>query len=319
MENGSRHLSNMITAEQRHALSSFWKGQINWDVAMGEYCTLRTGGRAEALVVASSLKELRQLVRWLQENGIAWRIIGRGSNILITGAGFHGVLIILGEEFSSVGRLGNEANGVTRVAAGAACSVARLVGWCGSEGLSGLEFMTGIPGSVGGAVYMNAGAWGSEIGECIAEVLFVDLQGELHRVPAGEIAFSYRRMQPREEKLRQAVIAGAEFLLHDGIRRDIFEKCRRYQEERRKKQPVGIPSAGSVFKNPEGDSAGRLIEAAGMKGYRRGNAMVSKVHANFIVNTGQATADDIVALIQDIQERVFQASGILLEPEVQLL
>lgn len=319
MGNGSQDNQKTITGEQREALASFFRGMINWDVSMGDYCTLRTGGSTEALVVTPTLDELKRLIRWLEDHEIAWRVIGRGSNILITGRGFHGVLIILGEEFSSVVCSGMEPDGRFRVAAGAACSVSRLVGWCGRECLSGLEFMSGIPGSIGGAVYMNAGAWGSEIGEHITEVLFVDLHGDLHRVPAAEIAFAYRRMVPRDEKLHRAIIVGAEFLLCIGRQREIFEKCRQYQEQRREKQPVGIPSAGSFFKNPEGDSAGRLIEAAGLKGLRRGNAMVSTVHANFIVNTGQATADEIVALMREIQERVFQASGIMLEPEVHLL
>ncbi|MDW7773217.1 MAG: UDP-N-acetylmuramate dehydrogenase [Desulfobulbaceae bacterium] len=319
MKNRYREQPKSMTAEQRHALAGFWKGSVNWDVSMRDYCTLQAGGSTDALVVASTLAELEKLVRWLQDHEIAWRVIGRGSNILITGKGFHGVLIILGEEFSSIGCRETAADGKTRVAAGAGCSVSRLVGWCGRHSLSGLEFMSGIPGSVGGAVYMNAGAWGSEIGEYIAGVSFVDVQGCFHEVPAEEIDFSYRRIQPGSEQLQHGVIVGAEFLLLPGRQREIFEKCRLYQEQRRKKQPVGMPSAGSFFKNPEGDSAGRLIEAAGLKGLRRGNAMVSPVHANFIVNTGQATADEIIALMQEVQERVFHASGILLEPEVQLL
>ena len=319
MDNSSQGQHMVMTTEQRHALSSFWKGPVSWDVSMGDYCTLRAGGNAEALIVAPSVQELQRLVRWLQNHGIAWRVIGRGSNILITSRGFHGVLIILGEEFSSVSARETGDDGKTGVTAGAGCSVAGLVGWCTRQSLSGLEFMSGIPGSVGGAVYMNAGAWGSEIGQCTASVSFVDLQGCFHRVPAGEIDFSYRRMKPGDEKLQHAVIVGAQFLLCQGYQREIYEKCRQYQDRRREKQPVGMPSAGSFFRNPEGDSAGRLIEAAGLKGLRRGNAMVSTVHANFIVNTGQATADEIIELMQEIREKVFHTSGIMLEPEVQLL
>jgi UDP-N-acetylmuramate dehydrogenase len=286
---------------------------------MGDYCTLRSGGRTGALAVAPSLPELQQLVRWLRNEGIAWRIIGRGSNILIREQGFSGVLIILGEGFGSVARTGKESASGTHVEAGAACPVAGLLSWCGTENLAGLEFMAGIPGSIGGAVYMNAGAWGSEIGEKVAGVSLVDSQGVLHRAAAGELLFTYRRMQPRDEKLRGAVIVGAEFLLQPSRQREILEKCRQYQEERRRKQPLNMPSAGSFFKNPEGDSAGRLIEAAGLKGLRRGDAMVSPVHANFIVNTGRATSEEIVALMQEIQERVLQTSGIRLEPEVHIL
>jgi len=308
-----------MTPEQRHALALFWKGQVNWDVPMSNYCTFRAGGRTDALMVVSTLEDLQRLIRWLQENEIAWRVIGRGSNVLITTAGYHGALIILGDAFNRIQTLKTEADGTAVVAAGAGCSVVRLVGWCGRQSLSGLEFMSGIPGSVGGAVYMNAGAWGREVSGCLAGVSFVDVRGGLHKVPAGEIDFAYRRMQPRRKELEGAVIVDAEFLLRPGRQRDIFDQCRRYQEERRSKQPVGIPSAGSFFKNPQGDSAGRLIEAAGLKGLRRGSAMVSTVHANFIVNTGNATADEIVGLMQEVRDKVFHASGILLEPEVHLL
>lgn len=319
MENNPQEYHDAMTEVQRQALSSFWHGLVNWDVSMGDYCTLKAGGKADALVVASTLEELRYLVQWLQQQEIAWRVIGRGSNILITSRGFHGVLIILGDEFNAVNVQEKKDVGRAEVRVGAGCSVARLVGWCCKQSLSGLEFLAGIPGSVGGAVYMNAGAWDSEIGDWLTSVSLVDMHGSLHTLAVDAIDFSYRRMQPREETLQQAVIVGAEFLLAEGREREINEKCRQYQDKRRKKQPLAMPSAGSFFKNPQGDSAGRLIEAAGLKGLRRGNAMVSMVHANFIVNTGQATADDIVELMQEVRDKVFQASGILLEPEVHLL
>jgi UDP-N-acetylmuramate dehydrogenase len=166
---------------------------------------------------------------------------------------------------------------------------------------------------------MNAGAWGSEIGEYVANVSFVDIEGVLHNVSGSAIDFSYRLMSPKDGKLDNGVIVGVDFSLSSGIQRDIYEKCRDYQARRREKQPMGVASAGSFFKNPEGDSAGRLIEAAGLKGMKRGNAMVSTKHANFIVNTGEATADDIVDLMNDVRQGVFNFSGIMLEPEVHVL
>jgi UDP-N-acetylmuramate dehydrogenase len=229
------------------------------------------------------------------------------------------VLIILGGQFTSVtGTMSASGTGAT-VTAGAGCPVSRLVGLCIRESLSGLEFMSGIPGSVGGAVRMNAGAWGSEIGAYIKNVSFLDAGGTCHEVPGSEIDFSYRRMTPKDGNLGKGVILGVELSLFPGSQREIVEKCREYQVRRREKQPLGVASAGSFFRNPEGDSAGRLIEAAGLKGMRKGNAMVSVKHANFIVNTGEATADDIVWLMNEIRHRVFDFSGIMLEPEVHVL
>lgn len=310
---------NAMTTEVRHALSELRKGDVSWDVSMGEYCTLRAGGKAEALVVVSSLQELRQLICWLRERNIRWQVIGRGSNILVTGKGFKGVLILLGDALNGVDFAPYNEDKHPGIVVGAGCSVARLVAWCTKKSLSGLEFMAGIPGSVGGAVYMNAGAWGSEISDVLTRVSIVDSMGFLHNIASDEISFSYRSMKPKALELNGGVIVQAEFLLKPGIEQEIQEKCREYQRLRRQKQPLGMPSAGSFFKNPEGDSAGRLIEAAGLKGLRKGDAMVSPVHANFIVNTGQASADDIVELMHEVKEKVYKAFGVLLEPEVQLL
>lgn len=307
--------------ELRQALSSFWTGILSWDVSMADYCTLKAGGRVEALVVATSGPELSGLILWLEENAIRWRVIGRGSNILITSGGYDGVLIILGGDFCSIeyDAVQGTDSGHRTVRAGAGCAAAKLVGWSVLHQLSGLEFMAGIPGSVGGAVFMNAGAWGGEIADIIEQVSFVDRQGRFHDVSRGDIEFSYRRMRPRNPALTDAAVVGAVFSLRPDKQRRIIERCRKHVAGRRQKQPVSVASAGSFFKNPPGDSAGRLIEAAGLKGLQRGQAMVSTKHANFIVNTGQASPNDIIELMQEVQERVFRFSGVRLEPEVHLL
>jgi UDP-N-acetylmuramate dehydrogenase len=307
--------------EQRQQLASFWTGLVHWDVPMGEFCTLRTGGPAEALLKASTLPELRRLIAWLTERKIRWRVIGRGSNILVSSQGFAGVLIVLAGEFRAIRResadADQSASGTVRVGAG--CPTGRLVGWCARHGQAGLEFMVGIPGSIGGAVWMNAGAWGGEIGKFIKTVTFVDCQGRVHEVGRPELEFSYRRMRPLRPELREAVVVEAVFALRPGSTREILDRCRELLARRRAKQPTGMASAGSFFKNPPGDSAGRLIEAAGLKGLQRGGAMVSTKHANFIVNTGMASAADITELMREVQERVYRFSGIKLEPEVHLL
>lgn len=310
-----------MTSNQRRELAAFWTGPLSWDISMGDYCTLRAGGRVEALVVASSRPELSRLIGWLGEGGIRWRVIGRGSNLLVSSQGFDGVLIILGGDFCMIEANAQEQKNeeLLRVQVGAGCSAAKLLGWSVLHELGGLEFMAGIPGSVGGAVRMNAGAWGEEIGSVIGEVSFMDREGRVHEVSRDDLQFSYRQMQARQENLRDAVVLGAVFTLRPGNQREIIAKCRDYVARRRQKQPGSVASAGSFFKNPPGDSAGRLIEAAGLKGLRRGEAMVSPKHANFIVNTGKATAEDIIDLMHEVQDRVYRFAGIRLEPEVHLL
>lgn len=309
-----------MSVEQRQQLATFWSGPLRWDVSMAAHCTLRAGGPAEALLVAATLPELCRLITWLEERMIRWRVIGRGSNILVGSQGFAGVLITLGGEFRAIRRdhAGPGSPGAT-LQVGAGCPAGKLVGWCARNGLSGLEFMAGIPGSIGGAVAMNAGAWGGEIGNLIQSVTFVDRQGLVHEVARRELGFSYRRMRPLRSDLSEAVVVEARIFLTRGAREEILARCRDFIARRRAKQPTGVASAGSFFKNPPGDSAGRLIEAAGLKGLQRGGAMVSTKHANFIVNTGRASAADIAGLMREVQEKVYHFAGIMLEPEVHLL
>jgi len=311
-----------MTLEQRRALALFWRsGVIDWDVDMGSYCTLRAGGRTEALIQVESRTELDRLLPWLDDQEIKWRVIGRGSNILVSDKGFHGVLMILRGDLCSITCLGSGSDfqGPALVRAGAGCSMARLVAWCSRKGLAGLEFMSGIPGSIGGAVRMNAGAWGGVVGDLLDFVEFVDRDGRRHEVRAADLDFFYREMRPRKSFLKDAVIVAAGFILTPGDSTEIERKCREIVGKRRAKHLTAAASAGSFFKNPANDSAGRLIEAAGLKGFSKGDAMVSHDHANFIVNTGRASADDITALMREVQQRVFRHSGVLLEPEVHFL
>lgn len=310
-----------MSPELRSELSASWDGAIRWDVDMGEYCTLRTGGRAEALLTVEDGEELADLMRWLRRNNINWRVIGRGSNILVRSSGFKGILILLAGEFREVDYAGDRTAGqdTVMVRAGGACSIARLIAWCSSHAMSGLEFMVGIPGSVGGAVRMNAGAWGSAIGDRIVSVSFMDREGGMHEMTREELVFAYRHFDFGTGAGEDAVITGAVLRVEPGVESEITERCRKYLEMRRAKQPTGVGSAGSFFKNPPGDSAGRLIDDAGLKGLRRGDAMVSTKHANFIINTGRATPDDMVELMKEVQRRVHLHSGVMLEPEVQVL
>jgi len=294
---------------------------VRWDVNMASHSTFRTGGVVEAMVEPGSGDELAALLGWLHRQHLEWRVIGGGSNILVTNRYHYGVFIRLrgsAEDMAIVPPTVAETGKCCRVRVGAGCSLAALVSWCGRNGLGGLEFMAGIPGSVGGAIRMNAGAFGHSIGEVLQRVQCVNDRGEFFEAERGEIVFSYRHTRLPEEPEARMLITGGEFLLAPADRQGVEARCREIIAQRRQKQPAGVGSAGSFFKNPAGDFAGRLIERAGLKGLTLGKAMVSPQHANFIVNTGGAEPEDIIGLMQEVRHKVQQQSGVLLEPEVHI-
>jgi UDP-N-acetylmuramate dehydrogenase len=299
---------------QQRELAARWPDKIRWDVAMAEHCTLRAGGRAAGLADVTTTDELEKLLADLAELGIAGRVIGRGSNILVTDSGYPGVLIRLTGDFREVTSLAE-----TTIRVGGGCSMSGLLAWCVDNDLAGLEFMAGIPGSVGGAVRMNAGAWGRSIGELVEEIACVDRGGHARRFDAVELQFSYRSLVLRHGEIADMVIVAAVLQLVPGTGAEIKKQSQDYIAQRKGKQPAGVASAGSFFKNPAGDSAGRLIEAAGLKGTSVGKAMVSPVHANFIVNTGGASASDILELMELVQDRVYRRFAVRLEPEVKII
>ena len=283
-----------------------------FDVDMARHCTLRTGGRARVLAEVAHERALAKLLALLPGTGIPWRVIGRGSNILVQDQGFPGVLIRLDQDLAGIRSLGHG-----RVRVGGGSPLAGLLGDCRRQGWAGLEFLAGVPGSVGGALAMNAGAFGREI-MALVEALRVLAPGGRCRIwRAGEFTAEYRRLvlpDPGEQ-----VILEAELSLIPADPAEVARTMDGYLAKRRESQPRAAGSAGSFFKNPPGQYAGRLIEEAGLKGVRIGGAMVSPVHANFIVNTGDATATDILDLMRLVQEKVRARTAILLEPEVHIL
>ncbi len=308
----------MMTPQQRDRLAATWPSQMRFDVSMAAYSTLRAGGSAAALIEVHTLTELRSLLGQLYAEQIKFLIVGRGSNILVADQGYSGIVIRLKGDFDTVGiqeNSGSVRQAVT-VRAGAGISLARLISWCARQGLAGLEFMAGIPGSVGGAVRMNAGAWGGEIGGRLEAIEVVDWQGDVRQIPVEQLQLAYRKLAFEDGEI--GIITSAVFRLRPDREEKIRSRCRDYQARRQGRQPAGVASAGSFFKNPQGDSAGRLIEAAGLKGACCGRAMVSPVHANFIVNTGRATATEILALMEKVQQIVFQRFAVQLEPEVRI-
>jgi UDP-N-acetylmuramate dehydrogenase len=308
-----------MNSQQRTELATLCRS-IRWNVDMAAYSTFRTGGTVEAMVESGDLEELVALIQWLRRHQIPWQVIGGGSNILVTSAFHEGVFIRLGggNAISAEPSAGTKTDTDCRVRVGAGCNLAALVSWCTRKGLAGLEFMAGIPGSVGGAIRMNAGAFGHSIGETLHSVQWINGQGEILEAVSEDIVFSYRDTQFPGEPLGKMLITRGGFLLQRADSKFLAARCREIIEQRRQKQPWGLGSAGSVFKNPTGDFAGRLIEQAGLKGVTFGKAMVSPQHANFIVNTGGAVPEDIIGLIQEIRRKVLQQSGGLLEPEVHI-
>lgn len=312
-------------------LRKFWKGEVLWNCPLAYFSTLKVGGPARSIIMPRDTSEFSGLVKGLRRHGVPWRVIGRGSNILVSDQGFAGVVIVLGAEFAAIRELETaDAGALIEVQSG--CSLAKLVKWSMERELAGLEFAVGIPGSVGGAIVMNAGAHGGEIGALVESVSLVDDEGGLHSVPKEDCHFAYRglRLEGRTmggavgfgsaagQRCAGNVVLAATLRLGKKAKQQLQSGCRAFNEKRKTTQPQGVASAGSFFKNPATDAAGRLIEAAGLKGCRIGGAVVSERHANFIVNVGGATASDILELMHLVQEKVCSWSGIKLEPEVDV-
>lgn len=288
---------------------------------MATYSTFRAGGVVEALVEVHAEDELVTLLPWLGQQRIPWQVIGGGSNILVATRRHQGVFIRLRGSVRNavVIEQADAGNDSVLVSVPAGCSLAAFVGWCSKKSLDGLTFMAGIPGSVGGAVRMNAGAFGHSIGELVQSVRGISATGAILEIPRDKMAFAYRSTRLPGEKEGAVLITGVVLSMHPGEQEQITSRCREIIAQRKQKQPQGVASAGSFFKNPVGDFAGRLIERAGLKGLVQGRAMVSPKHANFIVNTGGAEPEDIVLLMEKVRQKVWQQSGVLLEPEVRIL
>lgn len=308
-----------MNGRQRARLAASGLAWLRFDVPMREHCTLRAGGTAAALIDVQSAEELRRLLALLAEEEIKFLVVGRGSNLLVADSGYSGASIRLKGEFEALAVQEEWGPDFTVVKAGAGCALGKLVSWCGGQGLAGLEFLVGIPGSVGGAVRMNAGAWGQETGIRLVAIELVDKDGHIRQIAAAELRLSYRNLALADGELGSGMITAAWFRMDADQPERIRARCAAYLQRRKGRQPAGAASAGSFFKNPPGDFAGRLIEAAGLKGASCGAALISPVHANFLVNTGGATAADILALAERAQADVFARFGIRLEPEVKII
>ncbi len=299
----------------RKELSKLLSIPVHWDCSLKSYTSFHIGGPAEALVQVQSLEELRKLLKFLHQNSIQWRVIGRGTNLLVQDQGFTGVIMILSGDLQSLAIDSKE--DIVFLDVGAGHGITKLSAICGASGFSGLEFTMGIPGSVGGAVVMNAGAWGRSIADVLVNVSVMTVEGET-TIEEKDLKFDYRRwLNVSNEK--SFVVTSVKMRLTRSDFEEVLNLCRYYREKRSAAQPVGVGNAGSIFRNPPDDSAGRLIEASGLKGKAIGGAEVSVKHANFIINNGGATASDVLELMKCIQQKVKNDSGVDLEPEVHIL
>ncbi len=282
---------------------------IQLEVPLAPLVGYRVGGPADALAKPRTREQLQEILRFCSRYQVPFFILGQGANVLIADEGVPGVVIQL---HRCCHELVSER---TRVYAGTGRLLSDLVFFCETHGLAGLELLSGIPGTVGGALRMNAGAFGREIGDKVETIEAFDKTGRLMTISKKEAGFGYRRADGIQDK----ILLGAWLQLESGDPETLRQTRETILQRRAEKQPLEYPSCGSVFKRPPGDYAGRLIEAAGLKGFRIGNAQVSEKHANFIVNLGNATARDIFNTIQAVQEKVYQQFGVWLELEVKLV
>ena len=286
--------------------------QIGFDLPMSRHTTLRVGGNAEAVYEAGDPEGLSRVVSFLADERIPYMVAGRGSNLLVRDGGISGVVILLAGTFADIEF---EESDYPDILAGAGLSIVDLLMWCREAGLSGLEFLAGIPGSVGGAVAMNAGAFGKETGSRVREIRLVCQHGQLTVRDRSRLRFSYRGLNLEAG----IVITNVLFRLDRDDPKTVSARIAGCLKRRKETQPLEYPSAGSIFKNPLNDYAGRLMEQAGLKGKRIGGAMISNKHANFIVNKDGATAGDILTLIKLAREEVRRSAGVQLELEIQVV
>ena len=297
----------------RDSLRNIVNGEALFDEPADRHTSLGVGGRIDALVFPESEAEIARLVAFLLSRRIPFLPVGNWTNLIVRDGGYRGVLIALSRLRGL--SLGENGDGGILLKAEAGVPLSELVNLSVRESLTGMEFCAGIPGSVGGAIRMNAGAYGSEIKDVIAMVRLLEPSGGFRTATRDTLCFSYRNLDLPPE----TIIIGAVFRLREGDAKEIAGRTREIIEKRREKHPLEFRNAGSVFKNPQGVPAGRLIEETGLKGMRIGDAQVSEKHGNFIVNRGHATAEEILRLIALIRQRVFAATGHTLETEVKII
>lgn len=284
--------------------------KVNEDCLLSEYTTFKIGGKCQLLIDVNSSNSAAELIKYLRSNEIKYAVIGRGSNIIASDNGYDGVILHFGNNFSHI-----EINGTT-VCADSGASLASVCRKAQESGLSGMENLYGIPGSVGGGLYMNAGAYGSELKDVVVSAEYIDESGNICNISAEEMDLSYRHSIFSE---RNCIITSVIFELTAGDPEQISGAMAECMKKRITKQPLEYPSAGSTFKRPKGSYASLLIEQCGLKGMSVGGAQVSEKHSGFVINTGGATCADVLELCRRVKEIVLEKTGYSLELEPIIL
>lgn len=300
----------MNTSIYEHISSIVPKERILFHEPMSRYTTFRVGGEAECMVLVESKEELSQLVSYLGRLGQEYFVLGNGSNLLVGDKGYRGIILKLGKRMAAIHIEG------CHIVAGAGALLSQVASAARDAGLSGFEFAAGIPGSIGGAIVMNAGAYDGEMKQIVKLVRVMDQAGEILTLDNDTMEFGYRTSIIKN---RPFIVMAAVFALKRGDKEAVSARMEELMKLRKSKQPLEYPSAGSTFKRPEGYFAGKLIMDAGLRGYRIGGARVSEKHCGFVVNDGGATAADIREVIEEVQERVRDRFHVRLEPEVIFL
>lgn len=285
-------------------------GDISYGTALKDYTTWGIGGPADVLVKVKNENQLKQLLIFNNKNNIKTTVIGLGSNLLITDKGIRGCVLILADNYDDI-----KLNG-TELSVLAGTSLNKAAKYSIAHGLTGMEEISGIPGSVGGAVSMNAGAYGKEIKDVCISVKAFDLAGNEYNFTNDQMNFSYRHSKIFDQDL---IVSSATFKLQNDDKNEAMEKYEDYTNRRETKQPLDKKSAGSTFKRPEGSYASKLIDECGLRGYRVGDCQVSEKHCGFIINAGEATSAEMLAFIEEVAGIVYEKTGFKLEREVKLI
>lgn len=285
-------------------------GSVLWKEPMQKHTTFRIGGPADIMILPNSIGELQEILGIIRDADVSYMVIGAGSNLLVSDKGIRGVVIKIGPAFANINIEGN------KLIAGAGATLTAISRRAQAASLSGLEFAVGIPGSIGGAIMMNAGAYGGEICQVLESAEVMDSLGNIKNYSDQEMHFGYRHSRLMEEEL---IALSGTFLLKPDDPELILSRMQDITERRREKQPIDMPCAGSVFKRPPDNYVGPLVEKAGLKGYRIGGAEVSTKHAGFIVNVGGATCKDVLDLIGFVQSTIKEKYNVTLEPEIRVV
>ena len=299
-----------LTRFQQESLKFLPGIELRFWEPMAKHTSFRIGGGAEVMAFPKSREELSRLLKMSALLDVKPAILGAGTNILAPDEGIDGLVICIKDAFGGIERLDD-----CRIRVMSGVTMTRAAVYAANHGLSGLEFAHGIPGSVGGGVYMNAGAYGGEICQVCEEVEIMDMQGNIYTRSCECMAFSYRHSFLEDQ---EGIVVSAVFRLEHKPEEEIWAKMKELMAKRSASQPLDLPSAGSAFKRPVGGYAAALIDQAGLKGYRVGGAAISEKHAGFAVNLGGATAKDVCGLLEQVAQIVYEKSGIRIEPEIRI-